>query len=485
MGYYEFPHTRNYDTDLGYLIKRYFELSTDFESLEKNFNDLKAWCLSQLNSEALKTLIANKLDEWLQDGTLESLINNPLNHVTTYDTIVEMITHSGLLEGSKIYCTGADKVNDGKGGHFRIRARLSTDNIDNYNLYLIDGGIKVAERLNDSKNNKKYIFIGDSYADREISWITYLVNLLGLKTTDYFKSVHGGYGFHPKTYRADFITLITNLETVIENKNEITDIIVQGGFNDSKTESDVLWNAITDFCNYCKTNYPNATVKVGAFGWSFNAEFVDELNFGNYIQVYKRVNELDNALFINGSEYIMHNFSLYLEEPQGEYSLQLGKVYVHPNNDGSKEIANCIYANLNNKIYHYQLKTKPTLTLASGVTLSNTEWNAVQTLDDNIISMFFTTNLNFQFSSPKSPGTDYIELGTLPNGLIAGNKDTGDIRCGTIINCNGFVAANGKNINIPISLFIIYNHLYAKVFAENITNIFIFNGNGVFDNKYC
>lgn len=149
MGYYDFPHTRNYDTDLGYLIKRYFELSTDFESLEKNFNDLKAWCIAQLNSEALKTLVANKLDEWLQDGTLEALINNPLNHVTTYDTIVEMLPHSGLLEGSKIYCTGADAVNDGKGGHFRIRARLSTDNIDNYNLYLIDGGVKVAERIKD------------------------------------------------------------------------------------------------------------------------------------------------------------------------------------------------------------------------------------------------------------------------------------------------------------------------------------------------
>lgn len=148
MGYYDFPHTRNYDTDLGYIIKRYFELNTDFESLEKNFNDLKAWCIAQLNSEALKTLVANKLDEWLQDGTLEALINNPLNHVTTYDTVVEMLPHSGLLEGSKIYCTGADSVNDGKGGHFRIRARLSTDVIDNYKLYLIDGGVKVAERIN-------------------------------------------------------------------------------------------------------------------------------------------------------------------------------------------------------------------------------------------------------------------------------------------------------------------------------------------------
>lgn len=183
MGYYEFPHTRNYDTDLGYLIKRYFELSTDFESLEKNFNDLKVWCLSQLNSEALKTLVANKLDEWLADGTLEALINNPLNHVTTYDTIVEMLTHSALLEGSKIYCAGADTVNDGKGGHFRIRARLSSDVIDNYNLYLIDGSIKVAERITDILINyvtpEMFGAIGDGVTDDSEaiqSAINYLAN---------------------------------------------------------------------------------------------------------------------------------------------------------------------------------------------------------------------------------------------------------------------------------------------------------------------
>ena len=169
MGYYDFPHTRNYDTDLGYLIKRYFELNTDFESLEKNFNDLKAWCIAQLNSEALKTLVANKLDEWLQDGTLASLINNALLHVTTYDTVVEMLTHTGLENGSKIYCAGADTVNDGNGGHFRIRARLSTDTIDNYNLYLIDGGVKVAERITDISINyvtpEMFGAIGDGITD--------------------------------------------------------------------------------------------------------------------------------------------------------------------------------------------------------------------------------------------------------------------------------------------------------------------------------
>ena len=44
----------------------FFELNKSFTTVEQSFQDLKAWCLSQLNSEALKTLVANKLDEFLK-----------------------------------------------------------------------------------------------------------------------------------------------------------------------------------------------------------------------------------------------------------------------------------------------------------------------------------------------------------------------------------------------------------------------------------
>lgn len=53
MGYYDFPHTRNYDSDLGFLIKKYLDLIDGYKDLidiydrflkeiEKNITELLA-----------------------------------------------------------------------------------------------------------------------------------------------------------------------------------------------------------------------------------------------------------------------------------------------------------------------------------------------------------------------------------------------------------------------------------------------------------
>lgn len=39
MAYYEFPHTRNYDQDLGYLISMYKELDKKYESISKSITE--------------------------------------------------------------------------------------------------------------------------------------------------------------------------------------------------------------------------------------------------------------------------------------------------------------------------------------------------------------------------------------------------------------------------------------------------------------
>lgn len=57
MGYYDFPHTRNYDTDLGYLIKEY---KTLIEKYNMTIDDIKN----------LDLHIMEILTSWITEGKL-------------------------------------------------------------------------------------------------------------------------------------------------------------------------------------------------------------------------------------------------------------------------------------------------------------------------------------------------------------------------------------------------------------------------------
>lgn len=52
MGYYDFPHTRNYDQDLGFLIKKYNNLIEVLEKIE----DIEKAILKEINNIVTKML---------------------------------------------------------------------------------------------------------------------------------------------------------------------------------------------------------------------------------------------------------------------------------------------------------------------------------------------------------------------------------------------------------------------------------------------
>lgn len=76
MSLYDFPHTGNYDQDLGFLIKRYHELTKDFISTKEEFEKLKIWVNEQVGNPNLQKLINNKLDEWLDSGIIAQILLN-------------------------------------------------------------------------------------------------------------------------------------------------------------------------------------------------------------------------------------------------------------------------------------------------------------------------------------------------------------------------------------------------------------------------
>lgn len=54
MAYFDFPHTRNYDTDLGYLIKKYQDLEKEYKTASELYSDIK---------EAIAVLITDMVND--------------------------------------------------------------------------------------------------------------------------------------------------------------------------------------------------------------------------------------------------------------------------------------------------------------------------------------------------------------------------------------------------------------------------------------
>ena len=76
MGYFNFPHTRSYDDDLGFLIKRYNQIKDleektieDIEELQKRVDDLFNY-IDENIKEITEEVTKEQLQEWLDNGTL-------------------------------------------------------------------------------------------------------------------------------------------------------------------------------------------------------------------------------------------------------------------------------------------------------------------------------------------------------------------------------------------------------------------------------
>ena len=326
----------------------------------------------------------------------------------------------------------------------------------------VDGSIKeLQEEINniDTADEDEYIIISDSYGETRdgTSWITIISGLLG--TNKCHSAYQGGYGFAPAyDPNNSFIKLLKGISG-ISGPSKIKKIIVAGGFNDRLQTTEKIITAINEFTQYAKTTYPNAVVLIAGVGWSFNSEYVQELNLGHYLEAYKRCGEC-GASYIIGSENILHNKDLFYEEP-GFSNLTLGKQYVHPNASGSKMIAGAIYGAItgNNGCSVHFDPIDINLVPAEGVTITTATFK--QSQDNNLImlnlfqSIFQIPSTAFNYSA------NAVKLATITNGFIAGGSNVG-----FGINTSGFVAGgtatgNQGNQQVPIRLVIRGNALYA------------------------
>lgn len=251
---------------------------------------------------------------------------------------------------------------------------MSTDgtleNIINQEIFSDMNSRITANTNNLLSNNVRYkiIGVGDSYGIQQFEtnpitkyYWEYLTDALGLTVNEtFFKAYASGASFK----NGNFLQALRNLENTITNKNEITDILITGGWNDTFADitEQMIINAMTSFNTYAKTNYPNARIKLGFISYS-NPYITGNSNNVSLVlkalQAYKKGANILGWQFLTGCENILHYFDTSYWQSDG----------VHPSQYGQDELGSYIveaFLNGNVDVFRKSVDTGLEMT-ASGI----------------------------------------------------------------------------------------------------------------------
>ena len=177
-----------------------------------------------------------------------------------------------------------------------------------------------------NKLERKIVFIGDSYAegytpDGNVNgWPVVVKNKLGLDNT--IIKYKGGIGFGAGLQAGTF----TDLLRQVESDANVTHVIVCGGYNDRYLTRDAILTGIADFCNTAKSKFPNASIMIGACGWSSEVSQHDSLN--KAIAAYQTGARDNNVMYLTDVENSLHGHADYFSSD-----------HIHPNALGQNAIA--------------------------------------------------------------------------------------------------------------------------------------------------
>lgn len=328
--------------------------------------------------------------------------------------------------------------------------------------------------------NRKYILIGDSYADgytpdgNVTSWEQYFVNLTGLTNT--IQKHLGGTGFVNLVQNKNFQSLLEE----VPDDNTVTDIVVLGGYNDINYTKQQIYNSISSFVAKANEKFPNANVHIGFIGWCRDSSVIYPLSIA--CQHYRECSGYYNASYLNNIEYSLHN---YFDDFSSDG--------IHPNLQGQTKITrNLIQSLMTGSCNNPTVFTQVGLSYDSNV--SGTPFGTALTCfqNNNIVSVSLSTNITIEFVTPfDTTGIAEVEIGTINNGYIVGTEynltstpvqiivhdETGYYACiGNIVFRNGKIYIQFSDINNSGNNY--------RSFTD-ITDIQISRFSNTFDSLYC
>lgn len=281
-------------------------------------------------------------------------------------------------------------------------------------------------------DKRSFIFIGDSYnADLHIGWGNLVRDKLGLtENVNCWVLGRGGFCFgSPVNNYTTLLDEVLNKLTSTQ-KNEITDIVINGSINDygfSKDEIAPSFNAIQD---KIKSQLPNARYWIINLGWSYQN---DTIRTGT-------LNAINAYFELNKYAKIVNSFSNLLDP----YFLESDMT--HPTSDGMDLIADSVinilqggneylkyYKNLNsvfsgititgeilNNGYHIFNHQTSGITVDS-ITLTDSPTLITSTIGNNNLFMrecTFNANVLYRTNSIYAQGTAIITVKKRDNAQV-------------------------------------------------------------------
>ena len=276
-------------------------------------------------------------------------------------------------------------------------------NLSNLNT---DDKSSLVAAINERKNIKKVLFVGDSYnvVVPDKGWDLTFITLAGLSSDDYYRVNIAGSGF---TTSPNWYTNVYNRLTLIDDKELYSDVIVCGGANDAAATFDSIIAAMSQFKQLIEANFPNAKLSIGFIGYTGLPGYHSRFREG--CENYKKACQSLGIRYLHNVEWTLF-WKPYLTDNTAENPYD----YIHPNANGLTALGVNIYQAFISGSCDVRYSAKATFT-ASGDSYNFSNEDFVCTIENgscfiDMSKFFFAMNTNTSAGGGKTVATFTSDL---------------------------------------------------------------------------
>ena len=200
----------------------------------------------------------------------------------------------------------------------------------------------IVEHYNDvfKSGDKAVVMIGDSYGikyvnenDEKEGWNGWADSFKTMfPDAKVYTSAVGRAAFVGNKTTVTFEMQLDDLIETIDDKDNITDVVLIGGYNDMFNTEDRLYEAVSNFRDKVKDNFPNA--KISMMYVAADYRYGDrKRQLKRQGVLFKELCDKYDIVFVENSDKVLNNKNLmyfYGDDANGGF---------HPNNDGCDKIA--------------------------------------------------------------------------------------------------------------------------------------------------